>query len=88
MIKKFPKIYHVNHHLSHASTAYYLSSFKKAAFLTCDFKGEKIIAPHGDTLQIIKSKFWIVKIYLIHWAFYMQRLQHYLATHLIVTSGK
>ena len=38
--KNFPKVYHINHHLSHASNAFYLSNFKTAAILTCDFKGE------------------------------------------------
>ena len=37
---KFPSIYHVRHHMAHASNAYYLSNYKKAAILTSDFKGE------------------------------------------------
>ena len=36
----FPKIYHINHHLSHASNGFFLSNFKSAAILTCDFRGE------------------------------------------------
>ena len=38
--KKFPRIYHVNHHLSHAANGFYLSNFKSASILTCDFRGE------------------------------------------------
>ena len=38
--KNFPKIYHVNHHLSHASNGFFLSNFKTASILTCDFRGE------------------------------------------------
>ncbi|MBT4652560.1 MAG: hypothetical protein HN981_02910 [Candidatus Pacebacteria bacterium] len=34
------KIYYSSHHLSHASSAYYLSGFKKAAILTVDGVGE------------------------------------------------
>ncbi len=36
----FPKIIHLNHHLAHAGNAFYLSNFKEAAILTCDFRGE------------------------------------------------
>ena len=32
--KNFPKIYHVNHHLSHAANGFYLSNFKTASILT------------------------------------------------------
>ncbi len=38
--KKFPKFYHINHHTCHASNAYFLSNFKKAAVLSIDFRGE------------------------------------------------
>ena len=38
--KNFPKIFHINHHLSHAANAFYLSNFKSAAILTCDYRGE------------------------------------------------
>lgn len=38
--KNFPKIYHVNHHLSHAANGFFLSNFKNASILTCDFRGE------------------------------------------------
>ena len=38
--KDFPKIYHINHHLSHAANGFYLSNFKSASILTCDFRGE------------------------------------------------
>ena len=38
--KNFPKIYHINHHQSHAANGFYLSNFKSASILTCDFKGE------------------------------------------------
>ncbi len=38
--KKFPEIFHVNHHLSHAANAFFLSNFKSAAILTCDYRGE------------------------------------------------
>jgi carbamoyltransferase len=38
--KNFPKIYHINHHLSHAANGYFLSNFKSASILTCDFRGE------------------------------------------------
>ena len=36
----FPKVYHINHHQSHAANAFYMSNFKSAAILTCDFRGE------------------------------------------------
>ena len=39
--KDMPEIYHVQHHLCHASTAFFLSNFEEAAILTADFKGEK-----------------------------------------------
>ena len=35
-----PEIFHVQHHLCHASTAFFLSNFDEAAILTADFKGE------------------------------------------------
>lgn len=38
--KNFPKIFHINHHLSHAANSFYLSNFKSAAILTCDYRGE------------------------------------------------
>ena len=38
--KNIPKIYHVQHHLCHASNAFFLSNFEEAAILTVDFKGE------------------------------------------------
>ena len=36
-----PPIYHVQHHLCHASNAFFLSNFNEAAILTVDFKGER-----------------------------------------------
>ena len=36
----FPKVYHINHHQCHAANAFYMSNFKSAAILTCDFRGE------------------------------------------------
>ncbi len=36
-----PEIYHIKHHLCHASNAFFLSNFDEAAILTVDFKGEK-----------------------------------------------
>jgi len=39
--KNMPEIYHVQHHLCHASTAFFLSNFDEAAILTVDFKGER-----------------------------------------------
>ncbi len=38
--KSMPEIFHVQHHLCHASTAFFLSNFDEAAILTADFKGE------------------------------------------------
>ena len=38
--KNFPDVYHINHHLSHAANGFYLSNFKSASILTCDFRGE------------------------------------------------
>ena len=38
--KNFSKIYHINHHQSHAANGFYLSNFKSSSILTCDFKGE------------------------------------------------
>ena len=39
--KNMPEIYHVKHHLCHASNAFFLSNFNEAAILTVDFKGEQ-----------------------------------------------
>ena len=39
--KNIPEIFHVQHHLCHASNAFFLSNFKEAAIMTVDFKGEK-----------------------------------------------
>jgi carbamoyltransferase len=38
--KNLPPIYYVQHHLTHAANAFFLSPFKKAAILTCDWRGE------------------------------------------------
>jgi carbamoyltransferase len=35
-----PPIYYVRHHLAHAANAFFLSSFKESAILTCDWNGE------------------------------------------------
>ena len=37
---KIKKIYFVNHHLSHAANAFFISPFKKSAILTVDGRGE------------------------------------------------
>ena len=37
---EFPNIYHIDHHMSHASNGFFLSNFNSAAILTCDFRGE------------------------------------------------
>ncbi len=37
---KMPPIYFVRHHLAHAANAFFLSPFKEAAILTCDWRGE------------------------------------------------
>ncbi len=37
---EFPNIYHIDHHMSHASNGFFLSNFSSAAILTCDFRGE------------------------------------------------
>ncbi len=37
---KFPKIFYIKHHLCHAANAFFLSNFKRAAFLTADWQGE------------------------------------------------
>lgn len=39
-LKKKPKVHYVEHHLCHAASAYYLSSFNKSAILTMDGRGE------------------------------------------------
>ena len=39
--KHMPDIYHVQHHLCHAATAFFLSNFEESAILTVDFKGER-----------------------------------------------
>ena len=58
--KSFPKIYHINHHVSHASNAYYLSNYNNAAILTCDFKGENQCTTWGyaskNKLKILDSQ--------------------------------
>ena len=58
--KNFPRVYHVNHHISHASNAYYLSKFNNAAILTCDFKGENQCTTWGyaskNKLKILDSQ--------------------------------
>ncbi len=35
-----PPIYFVKHHLAHAANAFFLSPYKEAAILTCDWRGE------------------------------------------------
>ena len=37
---KIPPVYFIRHHLTHAANAFFLSPFKKAAILTCDWRGE------------------------------------------------
>lgn len=58
--KTFPEIYHVNHHLSHAGAAFYLSNFTEAAILTCDFKGENQCTTWGfgkkNKIKILDSQ--------------------------------
>ena len=58
--KKFPDIYHVNHHISHAGTAFYLSNLKEAAILTCDFRGENQSTTWGigkkNKIKILQSQ--------------------------------
>ena len=58
--KKFPDIYHINHHISHASTAFYLSNLKEAAILTCDFRGENQCTTWGigknNKIKILQSQ--------------------------------
>ena len=58
--KNFPRIYHVNHHCSHAANTFYLSNFNKAAILTCDFKGEYQCTTWGigfnNKIKILKSQ--------------------------------
>ena len=39
--KDMPEIFHVQHHLCHASNSFFLSNFDEAAILTVDFKGEQ-----------------------------------------------
>ena len=58
--KDFPETYHINHHISHASTAFYLSDFNEAAILTCDFRGENQCTTFGigkgNKIKIIESQ--------------------------------
>ena len=58
--KYFPETYHINHHISHASTAFYLSDFNEAAILTCDFRGENQCTTFGigkgNKVKIIESQ--------------------------------
>lgn len=57
--KNFPKIFHINHHLSHAANAFYLSNFKSAAILTCDYRGEyestTFSSGHGSKIKKLQS---------------------------------
>jgi carbamoyltransferase len=55
--KNMPEIFHVQHHLCHASAAFFLSNFDEAAILTADFKGETQCTTwsygHGNKIKII-----------------------------------
>ena len=55
-----PPIYYVRHHLAHAANAFFLSPFKEAAILTCDWKGEYETTTCGfgkeNEIEIFKRK--------------------------------
>jgi len=42
-----PKIYYIDHHMAHAASSYYLSSFDKAAFLILDGQAERHTGTFG-----------------------------------------
>jgi len=52
-------IYYINHHLSHAAEAFYLSNFENAAILTMDAYGEKTSIAmwkgRGNRIELIKD---------------------------------
>lgn len=55
-----PPIYYVRHHLAHAANAFFLSQFKKAAILTCDWRGEfestTLGIGKGNEIEILASQ--------------------------------
>lgn len=56
---KFPKIEFVNHHLSHACTAFFTSGMKESLILTIDGSGEEITVAiwhgKGDRIDLLKE---------------------------------
>ena len=58
-IKKHPKIFFPEHHLSHAASAFYPSNFEEAAILTIDGVGEwataSIAHGFGNKIKVIKE---------------------------------
>ncbi len=54
-----PEFFYVRHHLCHASTAFFLSPFEEAAYLTCDGYGEQEVITwgvgRGSKIEQIKS---------------------------------
>ena len=52
-----PKIYFVNHHLAHASSAFYLSGFKNSFIITADLSGD-----NKSTVLFYANKFGIKEI--------------------------
>jgi len=55
-----PPVYYVRHHLAHAANAFFLSPFKEAAILTCDWRGEYESTTMGigknTDIEILSSK--------------------------------
>ncbi len=58
IVDSIPPIQFVPHHLSHAASAFYASSFKEAAILVIDGSGENISTSiwHGLNAQLISKK--------------------------------
>ena len=55
-----PPLYHVRHHAAHSANAFFLSPFKDAAILTCDFRGEfectTFAKGHENNIEVLKSE--------------------------------
>jgi carbamoyltransferase len=55
-----PPIYFVQHHLSHAANAFFMSQMEEAAILTCDFRGEFECTTfgkgQGNSFEIFKKQ--------------------------------
>ena len=67
------KLYFSEHHLSHASSAYFSSTFDKSAILTIDGVGEwattSIFIAHGNKMKVIKEMHFPDSIGLLYSSF-------------------